>query len=76
MEQYYVSKDGVKVFVHPTESHPHRWDLIEEVIRNLTIGDRVFVLETLDLGRIIGVNHLVETTEKDEPNIFYKEEKG
>ncbi len=75
MEQkkVFISKDGVEVFVHPTESHPHRWDLVEEVVRQITIGDRVFVLETIDLGRIIGVDHLVETSEKDEPNIFYKE---
>ena len=59
-----TSEDGIRVYYHP-EGHSHRADLNKEVISKITIADRPFVRETVSLGRTIGVDHLVSTTEDD-----------
>ena len=67
------TKNGVPVFSHD-EAHPHRMDLAEESIGMLTVpetpadpADRSQTrhCEVLDMGRVIGKNHLVETDEDD-----------
>jgi hypothetical protein len=60
-----VSKNGIEVFAHPA-GHPHREDLVEEALSLVELPtDNTFCLKTVDFGRVIGVNHLVETTEND-----------
>lgn len=68
-----ISSNGTKVFHHP-EAHPHRPDLAVEAIAKMEIPERpsdptdraqTRVAATIDLGRKIGVNHLVETDEYD-----------
>lgn len=57
----FTSKNGVQVMIHP-DSHPHRMDLVEEVVSLMTVptdGSTIY-RETVDLGRVIGVDHLVE----------------
>lgn len=57
----YTSKNGIQVFVHPTGSHPHRFDILGEAISLINIpDDRGYYKETVDLGHIIGFDHLVE----------------
>lgn len=57
------SMNGIEVYLHP-ESHPHRTDLLGEVISKITLPeDATFYRTTVDLGRIIGVDHLVEADE-------------
>ena len=72
-EKFYVSKDGVNIYIHPEASHIHRPDLASEVISKIKIGDEVFLRETVDLGRVIGVDHLVTTTSADEDSIVHFE---
>jgi len=48
------------------ESHSHRPDLDKEVISKIEIpSDTTFVRTTIDLGRVIGKDHLVKTDEND-----------
>lgn len=72
-EKFYVSKDGVNVYIHPEASHIHRPDLAFEAISKIKIGDEVFLRETVDLNRVIGVDHLVTTTIQDDGRIVYFE---
>ena len=65
MNKYYVTKDNIKIFIHPEASHSHRCDLDEEAISKITIGGRPFIRETIDLGRVVGKDHLIETNEQD-----------
>lgn len=64
MKKIGTTTDGVAVYNHP-EGHSHRPDLDEEVISKITIGDRPFVVETITLNRVIGVDHLVRTDAND-----------
>ncbi len=60
-----ISANGISVYNHP-ESHSHRPDLNAEVINKITLpDDSTFFREVVDLGRVIGKDHLVETQEKD-----------
>lgn len=60
-----TSSNGIEVYRHP-ESHSHRPDLDSEVISKITIPeDTTFFRGTVDLGRIIGKDHLIETEEGD-----------
>ena len=53
------------MFVHP-ESHSHRPDLNMEAISKINLPeDNTFFRGTVDLGRIIGKDHLVETNPED-----------
>lgn len=57
------SMNGIEVFLCP-ESHPHRTDLLGEVISKITLPtDQTFFRTTIDLGRVIGFDHLVEADE-------------
>lgn len=68
MEKY-LSKNNVEVFIHP-ESHPHRVDLLEEVISKVELPlDQTFYRKTVDLSHIVGKDHLVEVDETD--SCFY-----
>ena len=59
------SANGIPMYVHP-ESHSHRPDLNAEVISKIVLPeDNTFYRNTIDLGRIIGKDHLVETDEYD-----------
>jgi len=63
------SANGIEVFLHP-ESHSHRPDLNGEVISKITLPeDNTFFRTTVDLGHVIGKDHLVET--KPEDTIIY-----
>ena len=58
--------DGTPVYLHPVASHSHRPDLNAEVISKLTIEKgQTFLRQTVDLGRVIGEDHLVETSDGD-----------
>ena len=60
-----ISANGIEVFEHP-EGHSHRLDLNEEAISKIELPvDSTFVRTTVNLGRIIGKDHLVETDEHD-----------
>ena len=62
MKNVFMSKNGVEVRIHP-ESHPHRMDLLEEAIAAIELPtDSTFFKQTVDLGHIIGVDHLVKTS--------------
>lgn len=60
-----TTKDNINIFFHEEFSHPHREDLITETIGKIEIKDRGYIRETIDLGRIIGKNHLVDIDEYD-----------
>ena len=60
-----TTADGIDVYLHPQASHSHRPDLDVETIEKVRVDGRPFVRETVDLGRVIGVDHLVETTDAD-----------
>lgn len=55
-----ITKDGITIYQHATASHSHRPDLDAEAISKIEINNRGFIRETIDMGRIIGVDHLVE----------------
>ena len=60
-----ISANGIQVFEHP-EGHSHRPDLDKEVISKIELPvDGTFVRTTVDLGRVIGKDHLVETDKYD-----------
>lgn len=62
------SKNGVTVYQHPT-SHVHiDKTLVTEVISKLTI-EGGYHFETVDMGRVIGNDHLIETSENTP--VFY-----
>lgn len=62
---FFTTNDNKKVYLHPQASHSHRPELNEEVLSKINIGDNTFIKEVVDLGRVIGKDHLVETTEED-----------
>lgn len=75
-----LSSNGTEVHSHP-EAHPHRLDIAAEVIGKMTIptvpidpSDRSQTrhAETIDLGREIGINHLVEVSPEDEVIHVYR----
>ena len=70
----YSSKNGVKVFIHPEVSCSHRPDLDKEVISKINIDGCSFIRETINLGRVIGKDYLVETEDTDEI-VYYNLEK-
>lgn len=60
-----ISANGINVYRHP-ESHSHRPELDTEVISKITLPeDNTFFRGTVDLGRVIGKDHLVETNNED-----------
>jgi len=60
-----TSINGIDVFAHP-EGHSHRPDLDAEVISKINLPeDNTFFRTTVDLGRVIGKDHLVETKPND-----------
>lgn len=60
-----TSSNGINVYYHP-EGHSHRPDLDMETISKIALPeDKTFFRATVDLGRIVGKDHLVETTEQD-----------
>ena len=60
MKLFGITADGIEVYSHP-EGHPHREDLLEETLKKISVNGASFVRETVDLGRVIGKDHLVET---------------
>jgi len=58
-----LSANGIKVYNHPA-GHPHRPELLAETISKLVL-EGTFCRKTIDLGRTIGKDHLVETAEGD-----------
>ena len=75
-----LSSNGTEVHSHH-EAHPHRIDIAKEVIGKMTIpaapadpSDRSQTrhAETVDLGREIGINHLVEVSPEDEVIYVYR----
>ena len=57
---------GEFIYRHP-DSHSHRPDLDAEAIASVIIPEgSSFHRQAVDIGRTIGVDHLVETTEEDE----------
>lgn len=70
MKNYYETLDGVKVYVWEGNSHSHRPDLNEEVIGKVAINDRPVIGEVVDMGRVIGLDHLVESHPDDDLFLF------
>lgn len=73
MKNIFKSLNGTNIFAIE-EAHPHRIDLSAEAIAKMVVptapadpADRnqTRVCETVDLGRVIGQNHLVEINEDD-----------
>lgn len=62
------TKDNKEIFVC---GHPHRTDILEEAVALVDTKNRDYMMETVDLGRIIGVDHYVKTN--DEDTIFFME---
>jgi len=60
MEILGTTKDGINIYRHP-EGHPHREDLLAETISMIDTAGSPFIRQTIDLGRVIGKDHLVET---------------
>ena len=66
LNQIGTTNNGIKFYNHPVASHSHRPDLDAEVISRITIKEgQTFLRETVDLGRVIGVDHLVKTDDHD-----------
>lgn len=66
-----ISANNIPVFAHP-ESHSHRPDLNAEAINKINLPeDNTFFRCTVDMGRVIGKDHLVET-EKDDLVFYWK----
>lgn len=60
-----TTANGVEVYAHPA-GHPHRPELLVETIGKIVLSeDKTFHRETVNLGRIIGKDHLVKTTDED-----------
>lgn len=60
-----VSANNIHVFQHP-ESHSHRPDLDMEAISKIELpNDSTFVRTTIDMGHIVGKDHLVKTNKDD-----------
>lgn len=60
-----TTANGVDVYAHPA-GHPHRPDLLAETIGKIILSEgKTFHRETVDLGRVIGKDHLVETNPED-----------
>lgn len=59
--------NGVEIYARANgELHYHRPDLHVEALSKITLPeDRGFVLTTIDMGYVIGIDHLVETTKDD-----------
>ena len=79
-----ITSNGTIVFAHP-EAHPHRLDLAAEAISKMVIPsgpadptDRAQTrhCETIDLGRKIGKNHLVELQPGDATTMFERGDRG
>ena len=67
-----TSKNGIAVYAHP-ESHSHRPDLNKEVISKISLPENgSFHRETVNLGRVIGVDHLVETSAENKIVMFQR----
>jgi len=73
MNNIFKSLNGTNVFAIE-EAHPHRLDIAGEAIAKMVVpvapadpSDRnqTRICETLDLGRVIGKNHLVEVDDND-----------
>lgn len=65
----YLSKNNIEVFIHP-ESHPHRTDILAETIAKIELPmDETFHRATVDLGHVVGKDHLVEIDKTD--SCFY-----
>lgn len=68
MEMAGITKNGTRVYFHP-EGHPHRPELAAEALALMEVPERpadptdrrqTRVAATVDLGRMIGLNHRVE----------------
>ena len=61
-----TAANNIKVYRHP-ESHSHRADLNTEVIGKITLPENdTFFRTTIDMGRVIGKDHLIETHTGDQ----------
>ena len=74
-KRYGKTADGTPVYDH-AESHPHRVDLAREALAlvNMTREERKggFCRRTVEMPRMIGYDHLVETkVDAEETNIYY-----
>lgn len=70
MKTYGISNNNITVYAHP-EGHPHREDILAEAINKISLPtDATFHRETVDLGRVIGVDHLVETNDDAQVVMF------
>ena len=60
-----TSANNINVYYHP-EGHSHRPDLDAEAISKIVLPEgSTFFRDTVDLGYILGKDHLVETDEND-----------
>lgn len=56
------TKDNKEIVVC---GHPHRLDLLEEAVSLVDTKDRSYMMETVDLNRVIGKDHYVKTEKGD-----------
>lgn len=65
------TRDGSAVYA-VDQSHCHRPDLAAEALARVIVPDAAdFVLQTVDMGRVIGVDHLL-TTQPGDPIVFMR----
>lgn len=65
MAKSFTSKNGIEVYIHPT-SHIHNEGILEETIANIELPtDSSFIRTTINLGHVMGYDHLVDRREGD-----------
>ena len=73
MENIFKSLNGTNVFAIE-DAHPHRIDLAAEAVAKMVVPtapvdpsdcNQTRICETIDLGKVIGKNHLVEVNDDD-----------
>ncbi len=74
-EKILKSRDGIDVLYVEGISHPHRTDILEEVIGRVYINGRSFFREEVQMDRVIGLSHCVERRKGDEYK-FYDRGRG
>lgn len=60
-----ITADGIEIYMHPQISKSDRPDLDVETIERTRIDGRPYVRETVDLGRTVGFERIVETNDSD-----------
>jgi hypothetical protein len=75
------SLDGKQVYIIPENSHMEahktvKREHIAEAVSKVRIGDRAFLMETVDLGRTVGKNNCVQVPKTAETIVVLEKRKG